>query len=189
MIFRIKDRLLYEVSIEVQDEEKFVKQNTTDNIKYISIDENALPKYADKQDIDYFYKLDNNDNIVIDDERTLQRYKEVLIDIINKRRDDLILQGFDWTQPSTNDTYHFVLTEDYKSTMMALAISVLIGQTDNLFIIDANNITVSLTSEDVKDLTLKASSEVAKIYYQARQVKDAILNCDSIECVDNVINS
>jgi len=187
MIFRIKDRLLYEVSIEVQDEEKFVKQNTTDNIKYISADENSLPKYTDKQDIDYFYKLDDNDNIIIDDERTLQRYKEVLIDIINKRRDDLILQGFDWTQPSTNNTYHFVLTEDYKITMMALAISVLTGQTDNLFIIDANNNTITLTPEDVKNLVLKASNESAKIYYQARQVKDAIIKCDSIECVDKVI--
>jgi len=189
MIFRIKDNLLYKVEIEVHDEEKFVKENSTDKIKYIYVDEDTLPKYPNKQDIDYFYKLDENGNIIIDDERTLQRYKEVLIDIINKRRNDLIAQGFDWVQPSTNKTYHFILTEDYKSTMMALAISVLIGQVDNLFIIDANNNTITLTPEDVKDLTLKASNEVGKIYHQARKVKDAILNCNSIECVDSVIPS
>lgn len=187
MLFRIIDDKLYHVDIDVQDEEKFVEENSSINIKYISVDISSLPIYDGREDIKYFYKLDSDGNIIIDDERTLNNYKNEIIDIVNKMRDDLLLEGFDWTQPSTNSIYHFPLTEDYKFTLLQLAVAALLGQTDNLFIIDADNNTISLTQDDAKNLALYAANIAGGIYYKARTIKDAINNCSDIACVDQII--
>jgi len=187
MIFRVKDNKLYLVDIEVQDEEKFVLENSTANVLYIAVDEDVLPIIEGRENLIYFYELDADGNIVVDIERTLQRYKEDLIFVINKQRDDRLLAGFDWEQSSSGVKGHFILNQEYKDTFMALSLAVLLGQTEDLFIIDSNDKTIALSVDDVKELALLASQTASAIYYQARQLKDSILACESFDCIDQIL--
>jgi len=187
MIFRVKDNKLHLVDIEVQNEEKFVLENSTANVLYITVNKDELPVIEGRENLIYFYELDEDGNIAVDIERTLQRYKEDLIFVINKRRDDMLLAGFDWAQPSSEVKAHFILNQEYKDTFMALALSVLLGQTEDLFIIDSNDKTIVLSAEDVKKLALLVSQKVSAIYYQARQLKDSILACQDFDCIDQIL--
>ena len=79
MVFRVKDNLLYEINLNGIKEDEFLKAQEGGKIKFIKLDYKdlpALPKSEKRVFNEIFYKLNSKGNLVIDKERTEQKWIE-----------------------------------------------------------------------------------------------------------------
>ena len=191
MIFRIDNSKLYMVDLDFENEElekAFVDtQNANGVFQYMFVTDDQLP--YNPYPTTPFYMVDSNSAIVLDTDRMLDNYKQETIDTINRMRDSMIEEGYTWTDPlDSTKQYVFGLEESDKISMIALATAVNLGQTENLFFITKDNITLPLTVDQAKDLALKSFSYVSYIYYTARTYKDRILRATTFEDIATILS-
>lgn len=194
MIFRKIDNLLYKIDIEIDDERKFVQTQSTAAIHYIYVNDGNLPQ--NPYPVDPEYKIDETGDVVLDTARMLDTMKQSIVKNINNVRDYIIEQGFPWTKTVTNNdgsitktTYIFGLSQFDVNGLISLAVSVLLGATDNLFFISKNNETVSLSADEAKSLALTAEKYYADIVYKSRMYKDSVLAAKTFEELFEVVSN
>lgn len=186
MIFRVINDQLYEVDIEVSDEQAWVNAQTTENVRYISINEDDLP--PNPYPVAAAYKLDpTTNNITLDIDRMLENYKLDLVVTINKQREDLINEGYLWTRPNSTEKYLISLDDLGQKGLMTLALQTLLGITEGLYFISKDNIIIHLTAQEAQDLAIKAGTYVSTIIYQARIYKDKILAATSFDEINTIL--
>ena len=186
MIFRVINDRLYEVDIEVRDEQAWVSTQTTENVRYISINEDDLP--PNPYPVAAVYKLDPaTNNITLDIDHMLENHKLDLVVTINKQREDLINEGYLWTRPNSTEKYLISLDDLGQKGLMTLALQTLLGITEGLYFISKDNTIIHLTAQEAQDLAIKAGTYVSTIVYQARIYKDKILAANSFDEINTIL--
>ena len=171
MIFRVDDnRRLYEVKTNI-DEKKFIElQNRFGSIKYIYANEKELPKYyGNINPSRIFYKLDDNNNIVIDEERIIDNWKKKL----PERLERYILLSYNNTKQMSDladkNYYETILrAKGYNLDKLLIKMNVKYEEFNDLY----KTIYDFISSGEIKDEDFKAFEQLGKAMLRVKWVQE-----------------
>ena len=196
MIFRVVDKKLYQIKIRIDNEDEFITKNNTLNL--IKVSENELPKYTGEEVDEVFYQLDDNNNIIIDTDRTSKRAEQYKEEKKQKYLERLIklcdLKTLEVKDMLTGQKVTEGLVERYKiKDEIARAYLKDGSYADDLKVeADLNGMTVDELSKLIVQLADKYKSKLNYFYslIEAFRVKTKkLINEYKFDIVNNIINT
>ena len=136
---------------------------------YITVDENSLP------DAVYpYYKLDENNNIIVDSDRILDKAKSIKINQLENDYNIALNCGFQFEY--NNDTYLIDSSYEAQINIIGLLLAVLLDSSFTTYFYTADNREISLDADGIKQLYSAGVTYKQGLVAKFHNIYDSIVN-------------